>query len=183
MTMPIHRYLPHTVLDTVKKKILLEPQLLINVDINERDKDGSNALFWAINNKNIHNARLLVNYGIDLVVIANKHAIFHAIENNHYELIVFLLQNGISPNIINKNGQTELMYAIKKEKFKIICLLVRNGAYLTGVDNQNQSIEYYIQQTKSQDIKDFMRHIFNLNEDSDKNTINSFCNFCEDSKC
>lgn len=172
MSIPSHRYLPSTVINTVKHKILLKSQLLIGVDINQRDKDGLNALFWAIKNKNIHNARLLIDYDIDLFVATGKHAIFLAIENNHYELVIFLLQNGISPNIINENGQTALMYAIKKEKFKIICLLVRNGSYLSSVDNYNKSIKYYIQEAKSQDIQDFMKHIFNLNKDDDKYTSN-----------
>lgn len=183
MTMPRQRYLPFKIVDIVKERSLLEHHMLIGVDVNSRDEGGRNALYWAIKHNNIHNAKLLIEHEISLKVTPDMHALFHAIRVDHYELVILLIQDGISPNITDNKGCTALMYAIEKEQFRTVCFLVRNGADLFKMDEHYDMAEEYANRCRSKDIKDFIKHVLILNENEEKKRVHSPCDFCKDQTC
>lgn len=183
MTMPRQRYLPLKIVDIVKGRSLLEHHMLIGVDVNGRDEAGRNALYWAIENHNIYNAKMLIEHEISLKVTPDLHALFHAIQEDHYELIILLIQNGINPNITDNKGYTALMYAIEKEQFRTVCFLVRNGADLFQMDEHYDMAEEYANRCQSEEIKDFIKHVLILNENEEKEAVQSPCDFCKDPTC
>ena len=56
------------ILDMAAQKLLLEEFLVKQSNINTRDNQGRNTLYWAIYHKSRHNARLLLKYGSSLKV-------------------------------------------------------------------------------------------------------------------
>lgn len=183
MTMPNSRYLPYRIIETVKEKSLLEHRMLIGVQINHRDTQGRNALYWAIKHHNIHNVKLLTEHEISLKVTPDKHAVFHAIEEDHYETIVLLIQSGLSPNITDMKGRTALMHAIEKEQFKTVCFLVRHGADLFMMDENYDMAEDYVNRCACKMIKDYMKHVYLLNQEAEGESISSPCDICKDPAC
>jgi len=181
MTMPNSRYLPYKIIEIIKGKSLLEHRMLIGVDINNRDTQGRNALYWAINHHNIHNVKLLIEHEISLKVTPQQHAIFYAIEEDHYETVVLLVQSGISPNITDTKGRTVLMNAIEKEQFRTVCFLVRNGADLFKMDDNYDMAAEYASRSECNMIKDFIKHVYLLTEE--KETLSSPCDICKDPTC
>ena len=63
------------------------------------------------------------------------------VRSGSYNSVLILLNNGASPNIIdnNNNGETPLHIAVKtpKKNFKIVELLVENGADIHSFDTKN----------------------------------------------
>lgn len=162
MTMPSNRYLPAEIIEKVRMESLLEYRSLIGVDINARDERKKNALYWAIKNCNAHNAQILMEHGIDLEVSPGQHALFYAIKNNCYELIVLLVENNVDVNRMDRRGRSPLMLAVEKEQFKTVCFLLRNNADLLYCDAKGSTVEDYIQKCKSPEIKDFISHVLLL---------------------
>ncbi len=161
MTIPMpnnSNYLSSHLIETVKEKLLLERVTLIGIDVNIRDEEGKNSLFWAIKNHNTHNANLLIKHNISLMVAPRLHAFFHAIIHNHYEMIIILIQKGICLDIIDSQQKTPLMYAIEYELFETVCLLIRHGADLFQMDMNYDMAEDYAHRCTSQKIKDYIRH-------------------------
>ena len=183
MTMPRERYLPYKIVDIVKERSLLEYHMLIGVHIYHRDNEKRNALYWAIKHHSTHNAKLLIEHEISLKVAPDLHALFHAIDEDHYGLIVLLIQSGLSPNIRDNRGCTALMHAIEKEQFRTVCFLVRNGADLFQMDEHYDMAEDYAKRCQSEEIKDFIKHVLILNKNEEKETIQSPCDFCKDPTC
>ncbi len=183
MTMPQERYLPYRIIEMVKDKLLLEHHMLIGVHINHRDRTGKNALYWAIKQHSTYNAKLLIEHEISLKVIPALHALFHAIEEEHYEMIVLLIQSGLNPNITDTRGRTPLMVAIEKEQFKTVCFLVRNGVDLFMMDDNYDMAAEYAKRCECNMIKDFMKHISMLNAEVEKEMGITPCDTCKDIKC
>ena len=171
MTMPMpknNNYLSYHLIETVKEKLLLERVTLIGINANIRDEEGKNALFWAIRNHSTHNANLLIEYEISLMVAPGLHAFFHAITHKHYEMVIILIQKGISPNIIDSQQRTPLMLAIEYELFDTVCLLVRHDADLLQMDANYDMAEDYASRCTSKKIKDYIRHSLTHQEDQEE---------------
>jgi len=60
------------------------------------------------------------------------------VKSNSIKLIKYFLEKKISPNEVNKEGQTPLHLAVKSGKIEIIELLMDNGADKSIKDNKGK---------------------------------------------
>lgn len=159
MTAPRNTHIQTHLIEMVKEKLLLERITLNGVDVNIRDNDGKNALYWAIKRRSTHNANLLVTFGSNLVVSKQKHALFHAIECKNHEMVVLLIQKGLDVNLTDDYGKTALMYAIEAEVFETVRFLVQNDADLYLMDDALNLAEDYVKTCDSKMIQEYLQHI------------------------
>ena len=61
-----------------------------------------------------------------------------AVKSNSIKLIKYFLEKKISPNEVNKEGQTPLHLAVKSGNIQIIELLMNNGADKNIKDNKGK---------------------------------------------
>lgn len=179
MTLPINRNKIANIIQEVKEKTYLNYELLIGANVNRRDTKGRNALYWAIKNRSTHNAKLLIEFEISLMVTSKEHALFHAIEEDHYELIILLVQSGISPNIVDEEGRSALMVAIEKKQFRTVCFLIRNGADLFQMDTDYDMALDYAERSECTEIRGFVEHVLTMIEDEERDRVQSPCGGCK----
>ncbi|UFH58303.1 ankyrin repeat domain-containing protein [Sulfurovum mangrovi] len=180
MTLPKNRTHRFNVTEEVKEKRDLSYQVLIGEEVNLRDKEGRNALYWAVQNRHTHNAKLLIEFESSLMVAPKLHALFHAIEEGHYALIILLIQSGISPNMIDKNGRSALMVAIEKEQFRTVCFLLRNGADLFQMDYHYDMALDYASRSECGEIRGFVEHVLAVIEEEERQKIVTPCGGCKE---
>ena len=174
MTAPLNRHIQSNLIEMVKEKLLLERITLNGIDVNIRDDEAQNALFWAIQKRSTHNANLLMSFGSSLVVSKNKHALFHAIESNHHEMVVLLIKKGIGVNLTDNHGKSALMYAIESEVFETVRFLIHSGADLYLMDDALNMAGDYLDTCTSKLIQEYLQHI--VYRDSEEGT-------CRTSQC
>lgn len=175
MTAPRNTHIQTYLIEMAKEKLLLERITLNGVDVNIRDNDGKNALYWAIKRRSTHNANLLVSLGSSLVVSEKKHALFHAIECKHHEMVVLLIQKGLDVNLTDNYGKTALMYAIEAEVFETVRFLVQNDADLYLMDDAMNLAEDYVKTSDSKMIQEYLQHIIYI----DRQEVISCTTMCQ----
>lgn len=130
-------------LEMVEHKLLIDDFLVKKSNVDVRDKEGRNSLFWAIKNRSPRNVSILVKHNISLMVEANLHALFHTIESNNLDALVYLLRDGLDIDMQNDTGQTLLMKALEIESLMMVRNLVNHGANLDIMDDEyNMAIDY-----------------------------------------
>ena len=183
MTMPNMQYYQYEIIERSKKNLTINKQIFTNTIIDSRDEKERNALYWAIKNQNIHNVKLLVEHKINLNVTPDKHAIFYAIDEEFYEAIHFLISSGVDANIADSKGRSILMYAIEKEQLQTVAFIVKNGVDLFSMDDNYDMAEDYVNRCNNKMIKDYMQYIYKLNEEAEKENMESLCSICKDVTC
>ena len=159
MTAPLNRHIQTNLIEMVKEKLLLERITLNGIDVNCKDDEGRNALYWAIARRSTYNANLLVSFGSTLMVTEKKHALFHAIESEHHEIIVLLIQKGLDVNMTDTYGKTILMSAIEAEVFETVKFLITQGADMYLMDDALNMAEDYAKASNSKLIQLYLQHI------------------------
>lgn len=138
-----HYYHQSHILEMAEQKLMLEEFLVQKSNVYSRDLNGRNALYWAIKHRSQHNVKLLVKYSISLMVEPDLHALFHTIASDDYETFVYLLNLGLSIDMVNFCGQTLLMKAIQAESVSMVRYLINHGADLYLLDDvYNMAIDY-----------------------------------------
>jgi serine/threonine-protein phosphatase 6 regulatory ankyrin repeat subunit B len=178
MTAPNNTKHLFNVIEKVKEKTFLSYSTLIGINVNRRDNEGRNALYWAIKYHGTHNAKFLIEFEISLMVTPTLHGLFQAIDEDHYELVILLIQNGISPNITDNQGRSALMRAIEKEQFRTVCFLIRNGADIFQMDDQYDMALDHALKSNSKEISGFVKHILTIIEDEEKQEFITPCSGC-----
>ena len=178
MTLPKNQHHLFNVIEEVRSKRDLTYQSLIGSQVNRRDEEGKNALYWAIKKRHTHNAKLLIEFESSLMVAPKLHAFFHAIEEGHYELIILLVQSGISPNITDEYGRSALMVAIEKEQFRTVCFLIRNGADLFQMDDRYDMALDYALRSECGEIRGFVEHVLAMIEEEEQKKMLHRCGGC-----
>lgn len=120
-------------------KILIEN----NADVNSRDNKGQNILFDAISYGNKNFIEYIIELkGLELSNIDNEgNTVLHnryMLEND--DIALKLIENGVNPNIRNKEGETYLSIVAQRgvESFYIIESSVKNGFDINSkVSNKN----------------------------------------------
>lgn len=149
MTAPMQSYTSNGINNKTEKKIF-NPK---SKKINKRDHEGRNALFFAIEEKNIEKIMFLVENESSLMVTRKKHALFHTISCNHFESVRYFIKKGIRVDIRNKRDQTPLIYATQYGRLNIACLLISFGADLYAVDmHLNMAIDLAEENSQLRDI-------------------------------
>ncbi|MBS9782526.1 MAG: ankyrin repeat domain-containing protein [Arcobacter sp.] len=104
------------------------------MDINIRDKEGKNLLYWAMFNKDYENIKKLIKNNINLNVSPSLSAMNYAVYKNDVKLIKCLKNCGVSINQYDDVKSTPLIYAVLYNKLQSIDYLVSNGASLIHED-------------------------------------------------
>ena len=78
--------------------------------------------------------------------------LFNAIEYNHIEIILDVLDAGVDINSKNNDGYTPLHEAVVMESVEIIKLLLEKGAKINSKDNNRSTPLYYAVAAKSVEI-------------------------------
>lgn len=107
----------------------------INMDI--RDNNGRNALFWSVYLNNIEASKILLSLDCDLIVCSKYqlHIFHYAIYKNKLSLIKYLIENGMDIEIKDNLGATPMIYAALYKKANIIDYLIEKGADLNCTDS------------------------------------------------
>lgn len=168
MTAPLNTHIQNQLIEMVQDKLLLERITLNGVDVDVRDNEGRNALYWAITRRSTHNANLLISFGSNLMVDENKHALFHAIECGHHNIVVLLAQKDLDINIRDNIGKTALMCAVEEGSFEIVKFIVEQGADLYLMDDELRIAEDYVKLCDSELIQSYFKHLIytDMNEDT-----------------
>ena len=112
-----------------------------NGNINVTDKQGRNALHYAIMNDNIN----LIKYLLGNDINQNKQdtkflqsPVYYAIQYRAYNSLKILIEHGCNLNIQDYKGNTPLHNAIRTKNVKLIFFLVESGTKLTIKNKKKQ---------------------------------------------
>jgi ankyrin repeat protein len=145
-------------LDIAQSRLMLEKDLVIQSNIDIRDKQGRNALYWTIKLLHKHNTNLLIKHGISLMVEPKKHALFHTIRSKNLDLFSQLITSGENINMLNEDNQSLLMVAIEEKHLLMIRYLLGHGINIHLKDNKNQTALDYAKDSNNQMIFDLIHY-------------------------
>jgi len=145
-------------LEMAENRLMLEKSLLKKNEINARDKQGRNALYWAIKTSHKHNIDFLLKHHISLLVKLNTHALFHTIKSKNLDFFVYLLQLKEDINMRNGSMQSLLMVAIEEKNVMMIRYLINHGINLQIQDNKGKVALEYAKQSNNQMIFDLVHY-------------------------
>ena len=74
-------------LKLIKHRIEEKSTIFGKLNLNTRDRNARNALYWAISYQKVDEVKRLLDYGISLEVAPNLHAFTHALNVNNQEII------------------------------------------------------------------------------------------------
>ncbi len=87
-------------------------------------------------------------------------ALIVAAYNNSFEVLKFLLDNGMDPNSTNNNGTSVLMYAmtatVENNDFKSMDYLIAAGAEINHMDNAGISLVEYSKKHRNATVVDYL---------------------------
>ena len=172
MTIPMRSdYHSLHLLELVEQRQVLEEHLVVQSNLNIRDNEGRNALYWAIENHSKKNLLLLLSYEISLNVAPNLHAMFHAIEVNNVEALAAMLILGSNINTQNDKNQSLLMKALEKENIVMVQHLINKGIDLYLMDENYDMALDYAKRCKNQRVFELV-HYKVLNDKALENQSN-----------
>jgi ankyrin repeat protein len=129
--------------DQAAAKMVLDYEKMLLTDLN---KNGDSPLFVAIQNGNIVCAEFLINAGSRIDIINNKgNTIIHElIENNNNGLFNRTVQQASYSfiNHKNKNGESPLYLATKKDSAEHVKTLITHQAHIYDIDNKGNNIAH-----------------------------------------
>lgn len=109
----------------------LVESLVDKIDVNERTRIGTTALFSAVAGANIEIAQLLVKKGVEVSATDNSNvaALFFAVTQGDLQMTKILLDTGANPNRRGKQlGSTPLHFAVIAQRYSLVKLLLEYGA-------------------------------------------------------
>lgn len=122
--------------------ITLENNISSNsVDFSVRDLE---ALQNAVVSKNIESIKAFLSSPADLdaIKIDGEHPVVHFIKDD-MAFAQELIRLGASPDVIDKNGYTPLMYAVIRQNNEFLDLLLDKNAYLNELDKKGRTAIMY----------------------------------------
>ena len=159
MTLPMNNdYHSFHLLELVEQRQPLDENLISKSNVNIRDAQGQNALYWAIKNHSKRNVAMLLKHKISLTVAHKLDALFHAIESQNLEALVTLYSTGLNLNIQNDKGQSLLMKAIEKEDIMMVQSLINQGVDLYLMDDKYDMAIDYAKRCKSQRVFELVHY-------------------------
>jgi ankyrin repeat protein len=134
--------------------------LVCYLDINMRDSNGNNILYYAIEDEDLETIRYLIHNKIDVHSINNLNiSPFDCAIIKGKKILTLLLENSnnsdIAFNVPNSKNETPLITIIKsknyslKEKENIISMLIAKGANVNFIDEKDMTPLIYAIQEKS----------------------------------
>lgn len=123
-----------SLINSEKWSMLLEMFKSNILDINSKDINGRNALYWAINKNKTELIKELISLGINTEISPNLSAINYAIYLDNIKILKCLKNCGLNIDEIDDVNSTPLIYAILYKKRNSIKFLIENGANLEHED-------------------------------------------------
>ncbi len=123
-----------SLINSEKWSMLLEMFKSNILDINSKDINGRNALYWAINKNKTELIKELISLGINTEISPNLSAINYAIYLDNIKILKCLKNCGLNIDEIDDVNSTPLIYAILYKKQNSIKYLIENGANLEHED-------------------------------------------------
>lgn len=164
-----HCYQDLELIEMAKHRLMIEEFLVKTSNLEIRDNNYKNALYWTIKYRHRHNTKLLLKYNISLMVSYNLHALFHTIQSNDIETFVELMQLETTDiNMRNKQNQTLLIQAIQAESIPMVRYLINHGANLYLHDNNGDRALDFAKKCTNKDLFNLV-HYRILYEASQKN--------------
>lgn len=122
---------------------IIEPLITKGADLNARNNDGYTALFKAAECDNVNLVKILLSKGADVNVRDNEGStvLYKAAEaGDLLDVMKLLIAEGAAVNVRNNAGFTALYKAAEIGNFKMVELLLDNGAH---VDDEITGIRYH----------------------------------------
>ena len=123
-----------SLIENEKWDMLLEMFKSNILEINSKDINGRNALYWAINKNKTELIKELISLGINTEISPNLSAINYAIYLDNITILKCLKNCGLNIDEIDDVNSTPLIYAILYKKQNSIKYLIENGANLEHED-------------------------------------------------
>ena len=123
-----------SLIESEKWDMLLEMFKSNILEINSKDINGRNALYWAINKNKTEIIKELLSLGINTEISPNLSAINYAIYLDNIKILKCLKNCGLNIDEIDDVNSTPLIYAILYKKQNSIKYLIENGANLEHED-------------------------------------------------
>lgn len=123
-----------SLIESEKWDMLLEMFKSNILEINSKDINGRNALYWAINKNKTEIIKELISLGINTEISPNLSAINYAIYLDNIKILKCLKNCGLNIDEIDDVNSTLLIYAILYKKQNSIKYLIENGANLEHED-------------------------------------------------
>lgn len=123
-----------SLIESEKWNMLLEMFKSNILEINSKDINGRNALYWAINKNKTEIIKELISLGINTEISPNLSAINYAIYLDNIKILKCLKNCGLNIDEIDDVNSTPLIYAILYKKQNSIKYLIENGANLEHED-------------------------------------------------
>lgn len=123
-----------SLIESEKWDMLLEMFKSNILDINSKDINGRNALYWAINKNKTEIIKELISLGINTEISPNLSAINYAIYLDNIKILKCLKNCGLNIDENDDVNSTPLIYAILYKKQNSIKYLIENGANLEHED-------------------------------------------------
>ncbi len=123
-----------SLIESEKWDMLLEMFKSNILEINSKDINGRNALYWAINKNKTEIIKELISLGINTEISPNLSAINYAIYLDNIKILKCLKNCGLNIDEIDDVNSTPLIYAILYKKQNSIKYLIENGANLEHED-------------------------------------------------
>ncbi len=160
MTQSLQRnYHNHHLLEMAKERLMLEEFLIRNSNLDVRDEEDRNILYWTIKNRSRHNTAILLKYNIDLMVSPNIHAIFHAIASGDIDIFLHIIESkNIDLDMQNNDGETLLMRAIENQSIQMVRYLINHGSNLHLANNHGAKAIDYAKKSKNRAIFDLVHY-------------------------
>ena len=123
-----------SLIQSEKWDMLVEMFKLSILDINARDSNGKNALYWAINKNKIETIKELISLNISSEISPNLSAMNYAVYLDNVKIIKCLKNCGLNIDEKDSINSTPLINAILFNKQNSIKYLIENGADLEHED-------------------------------------------------
>lgn len=114
-------------------KILMER----GADMNVEDFEGINAIYASVQNNHLEILKFLHESGGSLYSDDGESIIYVAVSNGGYEIIGYLINNGIDPNEVDDRGFTPIMQAVVNGDLPMFKFLQSKGGDIHMYNGQN----------------------------------------------
>lgn len=113
-------------------------------DVNAVDHDGDSVLYYAVTNRNLHIAEMLLDHGADPDLAgANGTPVRFASDKGWVDILDLLLRRGADASGADATGITAAMLAAGGAKNDVLLLLDRHGADFGEVDADGDTVLFY----------------------------------------
>lgn len=121
---------------------LIDNEISLGLDVNQKDKDGRNVLFYCIEGGNLDMLISLLEFGIPMQPDSSgKNNLFQAVSAGHTQIVEYILKHrdlhlNIDPLSKDNNGNNAMYYYAKRPNNKhILSLLLSVGLRINDCSN------------------------------------------------